>query len=109
MTARRTKVGLLLAFLSCVLVSTPASADISGDWKSGGAKITVKDRRELQQIRAQAAATRDSKVGPRFEFASVADCGNNTPDSTSPDDLCRGAALSCAGNTPEQGLGPSVR
>ena len=60
----------------------------------------------MKQIRAAAAA---SKAGPRFEYASVADCGNNSPDSANPDDLCRDAALACAGNTPEQGLGPSVR
>ena len=95
---------------TCVVVillgALPAVAGMGGSTLPGGTRLTFKDRIELKQIRAAAAA---SKAGPRFEYASVADCGNNSPDSANPDDLCRDAALACAGNTPEQGLGPSVR
>jgi hypothetical protein len=42
-------------------------------------------------------------------FTSIADCGNDTPATANPDDMCSEAALACAGNTPQQGLGPSVR
>jgi hypothetical protein len=86
-----------------------AHADLVGSWKDSGSRLNFKDRLELKQIKAEAAAANGKKGAPRFEYASVANCGTNTPDSTDPDDLCRAAALACAGNTPEQGLGPSVR
>ncbi|WP_140743200.1 hypothetical protein [Pedococcus bigeumensis] len=71
--------------------------------------MSLLDRKELQDIKAEAAAETAAKAPPKYEYASVANCGTNTPDSTNPDDLCTAAALYCAGNTAEQGLGPSVR
>ena len=70
--------------------------------------MNLYDRSEMQAINAKAGAGGTS-AEKRFEYASVADCGNNSPDSANPDDLCKDAAVACAGNTPEQGLGPSVR
>lgn len=71
--------------------------------------MTVKGRSELQRIKADAARGKGGKAGPRYEYDSVVNCGTNTPDSATLDDLCGEAARACAGNTAEQGLGPSVR
>lgn len=92
-----------------LLGTLPAAAEMGGATLPGGTRLTFKDRLELMQIRAEAAAPNAGKAGPTYEYASVADCGSNTPGSANPDDLCRDAALACAGNTPAQGLGPSVR
>lgn len=67
------------------------------------------DREELRQIKAVAAAAKAAKTATLYEYGSVANCGTNTPDSAHPDDLCTPAAKYCAGNTEQQGLGPSVR
>src|SRR6476661_6607834 len=96
---------LLFVFLGAL----PATAKMGGVTLRGGTRLTFRDRIELQQIRTEAAAARAAKAGTNFEYASVANCGNNRPDAANPDDLCRDAALACTGNTPEQGLGPSVR
>ena len=84
-------------------------ADAVGISPAGGLRITVKDRQELRQIKAEIAAAKAKNSPPKFEYASTANCGTNTPDSPNPDDLCAEAARACAGNTAEQGLGPSVR
>ncbi|NYG05756.1 hypothetical protein BJ986_000243 [Phycicoccus badiiscoriae] len=69
--------------------------------------MSTYDRAELHAIKAQAATA--TANGPRYEYASVANCGANTPASPNPDDLCTDAARYCADNTAQQGLGPSVR
>ena len=46
---------------------------------------------------------------PKFDYASVANCGSNAPDNPNVDDFCAGAAAACAGNTAAEGMGPSVR
>jgi hypothetical protein len=67
------------------------------------------DKSELHRIKEQAAAAKAAKNPTLFEYASVANCGANSPDTANPDDLCTAAAQYCAGNTKQQGLGPSVR
>jgi hypothetical protein len=67
------------------------------------------DRAELAKINAQASGSKPGTVETPYAYAAVANCGSNRPDSPNPDDLCTTAVQFCAGNTPEQGLGPSVR
>lgn len=92
-------------------VCAPAFADWGGKATVGGVRMTVKDRKELQQINADAAEAKAkaAKAAVHFEYASVANCPGNRPDSSTRNDFCKAAALACEGNTPEEGLGPSVR
>ncbi|MDU0314394.1 hypothetical protein RKE38_11905 [Phycicoccus sp. M110.8] len=89
----------------------PAFADWGGDATTGGVRMNFKDRKELAQIKADAAAAKAkaAKAAVHFEYASVVNCPGNRPDSTTRNDFCDAAALACQGNTPEEGLGPSVR
>jgi hypothetical protein len=102
---------IITASLMCLavgVVAGPAFAGggIGGGTTKDGARLSSFDRRELQQIRN--ARTTDAAT-PKFEYASVSNCGSNTPGSPNADDPCAEAVLACAGNTPAQGLGPSVR
>lgn len=83
--------------------------DIFAETAGNGSHIDLQDRAELQRIKAEAGRGKGGASGPRFEYDSVVNCGTNTPDSPTLDDLCGEAARACAGNAPEQGLGPSVR
>ena len=97
--------------LGSVLVLAPAAAWAADGWgglfTGGGSRTTLFDRAELLAIHAQAAAT--AAKATRHEYASVSNCGSNSPDNPNADDLCTEAAAFCTGNTPAQGLGPSVR
>lgn len=92
-----------------VTAASPALATFGGDTNDGGVRTSLYDRAALGRIKAKTSAETASKTGATFEFASVANCGSNQPDSPNSDDFCASAAGYCAGNTPEQGLGPSVR
>lgn len=74
-----------------------------------GARMSTYGRLELAQMKRHSGAHPSSATGSHFEYDSVVNCGTNTPDSATLDDLCGEAARACAGNTAEQGLGPSVR
>ena len=97
---------LLLGVGLAVVTPAPAVAGFGGDTHQGGVRV-VFGRTELAQIKAGAAGRGD--MVRTWEYASAVNCGSNEPDSPTPDDLCTQAAQYCAGNTPEQGLGPSVR
>ncbi|GAB3446470.1 hypothetical protein GCM10027517_28780 [Phycicoccus ginsengisoli] len=97
--------------------SSGAQAD-DGDGIWGGSattqdslRVNYHDRKEMQQVKAEAAAAKveAAQAKVHFEYASVANCPGNRPDSPTRSDFCDAAALACQGNTPEQGLGPSVR
>jgi hypothetical protein len=45
----------------------------------------------------------------RYEYTSVTNCPSSVPGSASADSFCLAAAAACAGNSPQQGLGPSVK
>lgn len=44
-----------------------------------------------------------------YEYASVANCPGTVPGSSNADSFCQPAMAACAGNSPAQGLGPSVK
>ncbi len=46
--------------------------------------------------------------GPRYEYTSVANCPGAAPGVGGSDLFCGQAIAACAGNTPAEGLGPSV-
>lgn len=70
---------------------------------------SVLNRSQLTRIQAEGRGSRSGTTRNAYDYASVADCGSNSPDSARADEACSEAALACAGNTAEQGLGPSVR
>jgi hypothetical protein len=90
-------------------VAGPAYAGWGGDATTGGSRLSFYERKELQQIKKAAAEAASAKAAQRYEYASVANCGSNTPDTPVGDNFCTEAVLICAGNTPAQGLGPSVK
>jgi hypothetical protein len=92
-----------------VAAAGPAFAEWGGDATSGGSRLSFYERKELQQIKRAAAEAAAAKAATRYEYASVANCGSNTPDTPVADNFCKQAVLACAGNTPQQGLGPSVK
>ena len=107
----RVTAGGALALALAIGIAQPALAGspIWGGTTQDGARMNIKDRADLQQVRRDAAAAKGNKAAQQFEYGSASDCGSNTPESASFDDLCAEAVLSCVGNTPQQGLGPSVR
>ena len=95
-----------------VVVAAPVFAADGGLWGNAtrdGARMNLIEQREMRQIKAEAAAAKAAKAPKQYQYASVANCGNNTPDTPFPDDFCNEAVVFCAGNTPEQGQGPSAR
>lgn len=86
-----------------------AAGGMGGATKKGGVRLSGYDRSELRAIAQSIAADSAKTAPPKFEYAYVANCGSNTPAHESGDDMCTEAAAFCEGNTPEQGLGPSVR
>jgi hypothetical protein len=106
----RRAVGGICLGLAFVLVAQVAwAADGWGrKFTGGGSRMSLFERHEMQDIK-EAAAASAAKAPPKFEYASVSNCGSNSPDNPNVDYLCPGAATACAGNTPAEGLGPSAR
>jgi hypothetical protein len=98
-----------LSAISILFLATPALAGgpLWGNTTKDGARLNLKDQAELRQIKADQAAAKAAKA-QKYQYASVANCPGATPDNPGADELCTAAALACAGNTPQQGLGPSV-
>jgi hypothetical protein len=92
-----------------VISAAAVQADWTGEQRKGAARVSLYERSEMRRIKAAAAEAAVAKTAKRWAYASVANCPGATPDSPASDDLCTEAARFCAGNTPEQGLGPSVR
>jgi hypothetical protein len=105
---RRAGLAVGLAAL-LIAVAVPAYAGWGGDATAGGSRLSFYERKELQQIKKAAAEAVSAKAAKRYDYASVANCGSNTPDTPVADDFCNEAILECAGNSPDQGVGPSVR
>ena len=106
--------GVVALAVGCLILGAPtagraAGGGWDGEFGGDGAKMALKELSNLRHLKAEAARLKSQKAPVQYEYASVANCGSNTPDSAAPDDLCTEAARFCAGNTPEQGLGPSVR
>jgi hypothetical protein len=107
----RLTLALILALTLAVVTAAGALADVRGKMGKDKVRLNIQEFKERQQIKAEIAEAKAkaAKKAVHFEYASVANCPGNTPDTPRPDDLCTSAALACAGNTPAQGLGPSVR
>ncbi|WP_157692871.1 hypothetical protein [Pedococcus dokdonensis] len=98
----------MAALVTCQGNVAYADSKFWGNTVQDGAQVTLLNASDLHQLHSDSdKGSAGSK--PKFAYASVANCGSNTPDSPAPDDFCSGALTLCAGNSPEQGLGPSVR
>jgi hypothetical protein len=97
------------AALGSVSLATSASAGANGDAFNGGSEIKVElGTAELAKLAAGKPAR--GGLGPDpYEYASVANCPGAAPGSANADSFCQPAMAACAGNTPAQGLGPSVK
>ncbi|HEV7146613.1 MAG TPA: hypothetical protein VGN48_06395, partial [Pedococcus sp.] len=86
-----------------------AHADFSDNAVKGGSEIKVElGTAELAKLSAGKSAGGGQGHDP-YEYASVANCPGNAPGSANADSFCQPAMAACAGNTPAQGLGPSVK
>jgi hypothetical protein len=72
--------------------------NIGGD----GARIGM-SRGEAQQV-----ARSGERAGVTYTYTSISFCATD-PEDPARDDVCTAAFAECAGNTPEQGLGPAIR
>ena len=102
-----------IAFVVILVLTPHAALAAGGGWgggfTGGGARMDLKELSDLRKLKAEAARLRSTNAAVQYRYASAANCPGNTPDSANSDDLCTEAARFCAGNTPEEGLGPSVR
>jgi len=72
-------------------------------WTGGGVRTDVTlSRAELQQL------SNGQVGGQRFEYTATANCPGASPGRTGSDSFCGQAVAACAGNTADEGLGPSV-
>ncbi|NNM45390.1 hypothetical protein [Knoellia koreensis] len=90
-------------------IASGAAADIGGDGTGDGVRIKVFTAQELKDLKASAMVAKAKKAPIQYEYTAVANCPNEEPGSTNADAFCPSAAAFCANNTPEQGLGPSVK
>ena len=106
----RSGAAILLTALT-VGIASPAMAEWGGDATSGGLRLNFRDKREMRQIAVEAAVAKKAaaKSQAHWEYTSVVNCPGNAPGSETGNDFCAQAAAACEGNTPAQGLGPSVR
>ena len=96
---------LLIAGVLCQV----ARADFSDNAVNGGTEIKVElGTAELAKISAGRPTGGGQRHAPH-EYASVANCPGAVPGSANADSFCQPAMAACAGNTPAQGLGPSVK
>ena len=107
----RTVTALCLLIAATVLGAEPAlaSGPIWGNTTQDGARMSMYDRKELLDIKRAAAEVAAPKAVKRFEYTTVANCPGTQPGSSTANDFCAAAAKACAGNKPEQGLGPSAK
>lgn len=95
--------GMAILFLS----ARPAEAEFDGEAAQDGLKIIV-----TKQVLHRANAGLDLQTGepdPRvFEYASATTCQLSAPGGVGADLPCMAAIQACAGNTPQEGLGPQV-
>ena len=104
------RVGLVasLASLQIMVGTAIAFADFTGTNTHDGVQTVV-----TQAVMARAKSGLDLQTGApdkrTFEYTSVTSCPNNAPGGAAADLPCVGAVQACAGNTPQQGLGPQVQ
>ena len=108
-TRAATALGLTVALtVACALT---ASATWNGEKRKGAVRVNVRDKKEMKQIAVEAATAKKAaaRAQVHWEYTSVVNCPGNAPGSATGNDFCDAAAAACEGNTPAQGLGPSVR
>ncbi|NMM24961.1 MAG: hypothetical protein HHJ11_16005 [Phycicoccus sp.] len=114
MTPRRPilTLGLSLVILTGLPVASAGAADcghkINCNVASGGAEVGI-TRGELANYQQGLEAKTGAADRRTFEYTSVYACPTNVPGANPADVPCAGSIQGCAGNTPEQGLGPLVR
>ncbi len=95
---------LAICLIVVIAGASSSGADVFGSARKGGARVGTLTRQQLQELARQNA----SGVGRRYEYASVANCPGAAPGQTGSDVFCGQALAQCAGNTAQEGLGPSV-
>lgn len=104
------RVALWVAGTAALLltVASPAAADFSGNKTDAGVRIKLLNYQAMKALQSDAAQSALPGAKPPFPtYASTSPCGGATPDHRLGDLTC-GASAACAGNSPEQGLGPPV-
>jgi hypothetical protein len=108
MMSRVTAIACLSGTTLGLLSAGPAVADASGDVGQTGIVTSV-----TSVVLDRAKNGLDLQTGEpdkrSFEYTSVTTCPNNSPGGAAADLPCVGAVQACAGNTPQQGLGPQVQ
>jgi hypothetical protein len=102
--------GLAAAFLiGLCAVPGAAWADVAGGTLADGAKLSVMlDSSALSNL-AMGKGIGGVSDPRRYEYTSVTNCPTSVPGGAGADNFCQAAAAACAGNSPPQGLGPSVK
>ena len=97
-------IGFLIS--AALVIAQPALADVTGNTTTKGSRLEVLTRSGLEALAAEQLAPPPEP--PWYRYASSSACPGARPGGGGADDLCSTAVLLCAGNTPEQGLGPAV-
>ena len=101
----------LAAALLLVICAVPdaARADVAGGTLADGVKLSVVlDSNALSNL-ALGKAVAGASDPRRYEYTSVTNCPTSVPGAAGADNFCQAAAAACSGNSPQQGLGPSVK
>lgn len=108
--ARLRNRGLVAALLLGLwAIPGTAQADVAGGTLADGAKLSVVlDSSALTNL-AMGKSFGGVSDPRRYEYTSVTNCPSSVPGSAGADSFCVAAAAACAGNSPQQGLGPSVK
>jgi hypothetical protein len=98
---------LAAALSACPYWSHTASAEPGGGGfvgnVDGGAARVGLTRGEARKV-----VTAGERAGIEYTYASISFCAVD-PNDPARDEICSAAFAECAGNTPEQGLGPAIK